>query len=112
MLSFGSADCRERMSAMVEASVDAIVCDPPYELGFMGKSWDRSGIANDSRVWQEALRILKPGAHLVAFSGTRTYHRMVCAIEDAGLRDPRPACMGVRLGLSEVAQRRVGRHGA
>jgi len=77
-------DCREVMKAMPDASVDSIVCDPPYELGFMGKGWDSSGIANDVTVWAEALRVLKPGGHLLAFSGSRTYHRMVCAIEDAG----------------------------
>lgn len=65
-------------------SIDAIVCDPPYELGFMGKSWDASGIAYNLQLWQEALRVLKPGGHLLAFSGSRTYHRMSCAIEDAG----------------------------
>jgi len=72
------------MSMMPDASVDAIVTDPPYELGFMGKGWDKSGIANNVEMWREALRVLKPGGHLLAFSGTRTYHRMVCAIEDAG----------------------------
>jgi DNA modification methylase len=77
-------DCRVMMLSLDEASVDAIVTDPPYELGFMGKGWDKSGIAYDSTVWQECLRVLKPGGHLLAFSGTRTYHRMVCAIEDAG----------------------------
>lgn len=65
-------------------SIDSIVCDPPYELGFMGKSWDASGIAYNVQLWQEALRVLKPGGHLLAFSGSRTYHRMTCAIEDAG----------------------------
>lgn len=69
---------------MPEASVDSIVTDPPYELGFMGKSWDASGIAFNVEVWREALRVLKPGGHLLAFSGSRTYHRMVVAIEDAG----------------------------
>lgn len=69
---------------MGDASVDAIVTDPPYELGFMGKKWDASGIAYDLEVWREALRVLKPGGHLLAFGGTRTYHRMTCAIEDAG----------------------------
>jgi DNA modification methylase len=63
---------------------DAILCDPPYELGFMGKSWDSSGIAQDTEMWADLLRILKPGGHLLAFSGSRTYHRMACAIEDAG----------------------------
>jgi len=63
---------------------DAILCDPPYELGFMGKSWDSSGIAFDKDMWTDLLRILKPGGHLLAFSGSRTYHRMAVAIEDAG----------------------------
>lgn len=77
-------DCREVLAAMPSNSVDACVTDPPYELGFMGKKWDASGVAFDPRTWAEVLRVLKPGAHLVAFGGTRTYHRMVCAIEDAG----------------------------
>ena len=72
------------MKAMPDNSVDSIVTDPPYELGFMGKSWDSSGIAFNIEVWQEALRVLKPGGHLIAFSGSRTYHRMAVAIEDAG----------------------------
>ena len=77
-------DCVKAMKAMPENSVDSIVTDPPYELGFMGKSWDASGIAFNIEVWQEALRVLKPGGHLIAFSGSRTYHRMAVAIEDAG----------------------------
>ena len=77
-------NCLEVMATMAENSIDSIVTDPPYELGFMGKSWDSSGIAFNVEVWQEALRILKPGGHLLAFSGSRTYHRMAVAIEDAG----------------------------
>jgi len=72
------------MKTLPENSVDSIVTDPPYELGFMGKSWDSSGVANSVEMWSEVLRVLKPGGHLLAFSGSRTYHRMVCAIEDAG----------------------------
>ena len=72
------------MKAMPDNSVDSIVTDPPYELGFMGKSWDSSGVAFNVEVWQEALRVLKSGGHLIAFSGSRTYHRMAVAIEDAG----------------------------
>jgi site-specific DNA-methyltransferase (adenine-specific) len=64
--------------------VDSVVTDPPYELGFMGKKWDSSGIAYDVTVWQECLRVLKPGGHLLAFGGSRTYHRLGVAIEDAG----------------------------
>jgi DNA modification methylase len=77
-------DCREVLSQLDDNSVDSIVTDPPYELGFMGKSWDASGIANNSGMWSQCLRVLKPGGHLLAFSGSRTYHRMVCAIEDGG----------------------------
>ena len=79
-----TGDSRQVLCTLPENSVDAIVTDPPYELGFMGKSWDRSGIANDAKFWHECLRVLKPGGHLLAFSGSRTYHRMTCAIEDAG----------------------------
>lgn len=77
-------NCLEVMATMAENSIDSIVTDPPYELGFMGKSWDSSGVAFNVEVWQEALRVLKPGGHLLAFSGSRTYHRMAVAIEDAG----------------------------
>ena len=83
--------------------VDAVVCDPPYELtsrrpggrseatrgavmgGFMGMKWDGSGVAFDPAAWAHCMDIMKPGAHLVAFGGTRTHHRVMCAIEDAGL---------------------------
>lgn len=106
------ADCIQAMREMPENSVDSVVCDPPYDLvgnsrngssqpgdfttpygrsgpskkrsGFMGKEWDGTGIAFDSNTWAEALRVLKPGGHLLAFGGTRTYHRLACAIEDAG----------------------------
>jgi hypothetical protein len=76
--------CLDRLKELPDASVDAVVTDPPYELGFMGKSWDSSGIAFNTAVWLECLRVLKPGGHLLSFSGTRTYHRMTVAIEDAG----------------------------
>ena len=79
-----NSDCILAMKEMPDNSVDSIVTDPPYELGFMGKSWDSTGIANSVEMWSEALRVLKPGGHLIAFSGSRTYHRMAVAIEDAG----------------------------
>lgn len=79
-----NGDCVEIMRSLPANSVDSIVTDPPYELGFMGKSWDSTGIAYSIELWTEALRVLKPGGHLLAFSGSRTYHRMACAIEDAG----------------------------
>ena len=77
-------DCRHGLALLPDNSIDAILTDPPYELGFMGHAWDRSGIAYDVAMWREALRVLKPGGHMLAFSGSRTYHRMTCAIEDAG----------------------------
>lgn len=80
------------LPTLPDCSIDACVCDPPYELGFMGRKWDSSGIAYNIDLWRQVLRVLKPGGHLVAFGGTRTYHRMTCAIEDAGfeIRD----CLG------------------
>ena len=77
-------DCRAFLAQRPDDSVDSIVTDPPYELGFMGKAWDSSGIAYDVEMWRECLRVLKPGGHLLAFGGSRTYHRLACAIEDAG----------------------------
>jgi hypothetical protein len=77
-------DCLTMLADMEPASVDAIVTDPPYELGFMGRAWDASGIAYNVEVWRQCLRVLKPGGHLLAFGGTRTYHRLTVAIEDAG----------------------------
>lgn len=72
------------LPTLPDNSVDAIVTDPPYELGFMGKKWDSSGIAYSVELWQECLRVLKPGGHLLAFGGSRTWHRLAVAIEDAG----------------------------
>ena len=77
-------NCLELLAEMPDNSVDSIVTDPPYELGFMGKSWDNSGIAYNVELWSQALRVLKPGGHLLAFGGSRTYHRLASAIEDAG----------------------------
>ena len=77
-------DCREVLKTLPDNSVDAIVTDPPYELGFMGKAWDSTGVAYDANLWREAFRVLKPGGHILSFGGSRTYHRMACAIEDAG----------------------------
>lgn len=77
-------DCLVKLRVIPDATFDAVVTDPPYELGFMGKTWDASGIAYSVELWREVLRVLKPGGHLLSFGGTRTYHRMACAIEDAG----------------------------
>ena len=87
-----NADCIEHMNTMPPESVDSIVTDPPYHLtskngqskGFMGKEWDGGAIAFRTEVWEAALRVAKPGAYLLAFGGTRTFHRMAVAIEDAG----------------------------
>jgi len=77
-------DCRETLKSLAAESVASIVTDPPYEIGFMGKGWDGSGVANDPDLWAECYRVLKPGGHVMAFGAARTYHRMACAIEDAG----------------------------
>jgi DNA modification methylase len=107
-------DCVERLNELPDNSVDSVVCDPPYHLtnpgdrrsnngrkagkgegvnagqygrllrGFMGQTWDGGDVAFRPETWAEVMRVLKPGGHLVAFSGTRTYHRMAVAIEDAG----------------------------
>lgn len=75
-------DCLNVMAQWPENFVDTIITDPPYGLAFMGKDWDQS--VPGPRFWQEMLRIAKPGALLLTFGGTRTYHRMACAVEDAG----------------------------
>jgi site-specific DNA-methyltransferase (adenine-specific) len=116
------ADSRKALRELAADSVDAVVCDPPYDLtavsrkgsprtndpatpygrhklqdngkgspsGFMGLAWDGTGIAFDPEFWKEVLRVLKPGGHLLSFGGTRTFHRMGCAVEDAGF-EPRDA---------------------
>lgn len=87
-------DCLEVVAGMESESVDAIVTDPPYGLGFMGKEWDA---LPPGLPWAEqCLRVLRPGGHLVAFGGSRTIHRLVCAVEDAGfeIRDMLSWCFG------------------
>jgi DNA modification methylase len=75
-------DCRHGLAMLPENSVDAIVCDPPYGLNFMGKKWDYD--VPSIEIWEACLKALKPGGYLLAFAGTRTQHRMACRIEDAG----------------------------
>lgn len=77
-------DCLEVMDSWEGGFVDAIATDPPYELNFLGRGWDRTGVAFRPETWLSMLRVAKPGAHLLAFGGTRTVHRMTAAIEDAG----------------------------
>ena len=75
-------DCLAEMEWMANESIDSIVTDPPYGLNFMNKHWDYEVPSID--VWRECLRVLRPGGHLLSFFGTRTYHRGVVQIEDAG----------------------------
>lgn len=102
-------DSRDLLHTLPDNSIDSVVCDPPYALvsivkrfgganaapakgdiyarasaGFMGKTWDTGETAFAVEFWEQVLRVLKPGGHAVAFSGTRTYHRLACAVEDAG----------------------------
>lgn len=78
-----TGDCLDIMSLfLADNSVDSIVTDPPYGLGFMGKQWDHGVPGVD--FWSEMLRVLKPGGHLLSFGGSRTYHRMASAVEDVG----------------------------
>ena len=103
-------DCREVLKKLPDNSVDSVVTDPPYDLlqasrggsgrsnepdnpygrhgsrggGFMGMAWDATGVAFQKETWEEVLRVLKPGGHLLAFGGDRTHHRLWCAVEDAG----------------------------
>jgi site-specific DNA-methyltransferase (adenine-specific) len=125
-------DCLDVMRGLAPDSVHAIVTDPPYHLtqvsrggsprqndpktpfgrtrlgekGFMGQTWDGGGVAFEPETWAEAFRVLKPGGHMLAFGGTRTYHRMVCAIEDAGfeIRD----CIFWAFGSGFPKSRNIG----
>lgn len=75
-------DCFDVLKDIPDNSIDLILTDPPYGLKFMGKDWDH-GVPS-IQFWEQALRVAKPGAHLMAFGGTRTFHRLAVAIEDAG----------------------------
>ena len=75
-------DCLEQLKKIADNSIDSVVTDPPYGLKFMGKKWDYD--VPKTEIWIEVLRVLKPGGHLLSFGGSRTYHRMAVAIEDAG----------------------------
>lgn len=77
-------DCRDMLAGLPEGCADACVTDPPYEINFMNRAFDRTGIAFDPDFWRLVYRALKPGGHVLAFSASRTYHRMACAVEDAG----------------------------
>jgi DNA modification methylase len=75
-------DCLDRLKELDDNSIDSIVTDPPYGLAFMGKKWDYD--VPSQEIWEECMRVLKPGGHLLSFAGSRTYHRMAVRIEDAG----------------------------
>jgi site-specific DNA-methyltransferase (adenine-specific) len=75
-------DCLDKLKELDDNSVDSIVTDPPYGLSFMGKKWDYD--VPSTEIWEECIRVLKPGGHLLSFAGSRTYHRMAVRIEDAG----------------------------
>lgn len=82
MINLYNGDCLEVLKNIESDSIDSVVTDPPYGLAFMGKKWDYD--VPSVEIWKEVLRVLKPGGHLLSFGGTRTYHRMVINIEDAG----------------------------
>ena len=87
-----NGDCVQRMAEMADDSVDAIVCDPPYGLVFMGRAWDDMGKGAQQRVWhkawlEQAYRVLKPGGLLLAFNGTRTHHHLSAAMSKVGFTD-------------------------
>lgn len=84
MINLLLGDCRKILKELEDNSVDAVVTDPPYELGSMEREWENTGIACDISMWKEVFRVLKSGSHVLSFGGSRTQHRMVCAIEDAG----------------------------
>ena len=77
-------DCRDLIAMLPDNSVDSVITDPPYEIGFMNLGFDSTGVAFDVDLWRDILRVLKPGGHVAAFAASRTYHRLACAIEDAG----------------------------
>jgi len=74
----------DMLDVIEEGTIDSIITDPPYELNFMSKSWDNSGIAFEKETWKKCFDVLKEGGYLLAFGGSRTFHRIACAIEDAG----------------------------
>ena len=82
MINLLHGDCLEQMKTLDDNSVDSIVSDPPYGISFMAKKWDYD--VPSVEVWEEAMRVLKPGGHALIACGTRTQHRMVVNIEDAG----------------------------
>ncbi len=79
-----TGDMRLLTPLVPDEAYDTCITDPPYEIGFMGATWDKTGVAFDVATWKAVYDTLKPGGYLLAFGAARTYHRMACAIEDAG----------------------------
>jgi hypothetical protein len=135
-----AGDCLDVVRGLASNSIDSVCTDPPYALvsivkrfgkdgaapaklggatgvyqrasaGFMGKTWDTGETAFSVEFWAEILRVLKPGGHIAAFSGTRTYHRMACAIEDAGfeVRDQLAWCYGTGFPKSHSVSKHIDR---
>ena len=77
-------DMRNMLDVIKKESIDVVLTDPPYELNFMNKGWDNSGVAFQKETWEKCYEVLKSGGYLLAFGGSRTFHRIACAIEDAG----------------------------
>lgn len=77
-------DCRKALKRLEENSIDAVITDPPYEIGFMDKKWDKTGITYDAEFWQELLKVMKPGSFLLSFSSTKKYHNLATIVEKAG----------------------------
>jgi len=77
-------NCLEKLKLIPSSCIESVITDPPYEIAFLGNQWDKAGVAFSPEVWTEVLRVLRPGGHLLSFGGTRTAHRVACAIEDAG----------------------------
>ena len=84
MIDLRHGDMRDVLPTLEAESVHSCVTDPPYELAFMGRHWDQTGVAFQPDTWRAVHRVLKPGGYLLAMGGTRTFHRLACAIEDAG----------------------------
>lgn len=79
-----NGNMHDLLEVIDKETIDSIITDPPYELNFMSKNWDNSGIAFQPDTWKKCYEVLKPGGYLLAFGGSRTFHRIACAIEDAG----------------------------
>lgn len=112
-------DCLVRLQELDEGSVGAVVCDPPYEIFFMGRGWDGTGIAYDPALWAHLYRVLVPGGVIKAFSATRTFHRMAAAMQGAGFTKigvqawtygsgfPKSMNIGKRIDAAAGAEREV-----